>query len=576
MKKLTFILMALVAGFGVMNAATIDEQAAQLKASVANRAAAIHETLPSGYQQLGDSKIYYSIANHYSVITGTNPTIDILGEIDGKYYSSTYNDAGYLPAFSVNGGDAEYLDCVDGNTIDGVHATASIVQAGDVAARIVFTLTNTNNQMVTVDAGVYGDVMIGSNDNAPISKLAKEDGTVYGLKMKYSTAEGAPLLCALFGEGVTGVDPADTYWFGSFAYNYYAYEVIGAYRTATNWMVENGNYDSGMGWCWKNRTIEPGESIELSFLISVGEIEFEEPIVPGEDVFTYNVEAYDIDAWNDLTVAHPAHIWGYYEHPYGQNGYIEYQVDATRGWTRIADPLISGEEYDLPFDMMFDPDLATVHTLQLRFTDGMDNYTDLEGLSWRDVRSLEVAGLDDRVYSGHTEFYNVTVDGVPEALISKDVPGTYTYTVHGHYVLNTIGVNEVEYTLDKGMPQVTVVVPEDVEFDNNAHGATVTVVAGGEATVTYVNAATGEILTEAPVQTGVYVVIVEVAENDYYYGMEPTIYGQFEIYTTETAVNELTVAGEDNGAWYTIDGRRVSAPTERGLYIHNGKKYIVK
>ena len=329
MKKLTFILMALVAGFGAMNAATIDEQAAQLKAGVANRSADIHETLPAGYQQLGDSKIYYSISNHYSVITGTNPTIDILGEIDGYYYSSTYNDAGYLPAFSVNGGEAEYLDCVDGSTIDGVEATASIIQSGDVAARIVFTLTNTNSQSVVVDAGVYADVMIGSNDQAPISKLTKEDGTVYGLKMKYSTAEGAPLLCALFGEGITGVDPADDYWFGSFAYNHDEEEIIGNYSSRTTyWMQENGSYDSGMGWCWKTRAIEPGESIELSFLISVGEIEFEEPIVPGEDVFTYDVEAYNIDAWNDLTVAHPAHICGYYEHPYGQNGYIEYQVDA--------------------------------------------------------------------------------------------------------------------------------------------------------------------------------------------------------------------------------------------------------
>ena len=33
----------------------------------------------------------------------------------------------------------------------------------------------------------------------------------------------------------------------------------------------------------------------------------------------------------------------------------------------------------------------------------------------------------------------------------------------------------------------------------------------------------------------------------------------------------------DNGAWYTIDGRRLNAePTAKGVYIHNGQKMIIK
>ena len=37
--------------------------------------------------------------------------------------------------------------------------------------------------------------------------------------------------------------------------------------------------------------------------------------------------------------------------------------------------------------------------------------------------------------------------------------------------------------------------------------------------------------------------------------------------------SQLTI---DNGAWYTIDGRKVTAPTKKGIYIQNGKKVVVK
>jgi hypothetical protein len=111
----------------------------------------------------------------------------------------------------------------------------------------------------------------------------------------------------------------------------------------------------------------------------------------------------------------------------------------------------------------------------------------------------------------------------------------------------------------------------------DASTATVVVITG-DATpiITYLNTETGEYLTEAPTEVGVYTVIVEMPETAFYYGMPPTPYGTFEIYRKVTGVNELTVNSKDNGAWYTIDGRRVAAPTERGIYIHNGKKYIVK
>ena len=32
----------------------------------------------------------------------------------------------------------------------------------------------------------------------------------------------------------------------------------------------------------------------------------------------------------------------------------------------------------------------------------------------------------------------------------------------------------------------------------------------------------------------------------------------------------------DNDQWYTMSGQRIDKPTKKGLYIHNGKKVIIK
>ena len=292
--------------------------------------------------------------------------------------------------------------------------------------------------------------------------------------------------------------------------------------------------------------------------------------------FLFNVEAVNFDGWNDLNVAHPVHIWGYYEHPYGQNGYIEYQVDDAWEWTRIDNELISGDEYNFSFDMYFVPDMTETHTLNLRFTDGLGNYTDLNGLTWTDVRSYDVSGIEDRVYNGQPQQFSVTVNGETSTYVGETNPGTYTYTIEGVYEENTIGVNNVEYTISKGQAQIEVIIPEDVEYDGEAHGATVNVIAGdGDVTVTYVNAATGEESNEVPSAVGVYIVVVAVADGEYYNGIEATSYGQFEIYDQVTGIHEINVDQKGNNEWYTIDGRRVLAPTAPGLYIHNGKKCIV-
>ena len=579
MKKLTFLLVALVACAFAFQASA--QQKAPMRSSV-------YDYLPDGYVQVGETSIYYDIDYRNAVGPGYQYGISILGEIDGLYYSCTYGGgssnpgSGFIAAFKVNDNSAVYLDALHGTTNNGVTMTARVDAQGSVAARIVYSLTNNNSEPVTVSAGVWGDIMIGDNDQAPLSRLTNENGVTYGIKMRQRDSENSPLLCMLFGSGITGVESVDDYWFGHYYTNYTANAIAGNYSAGSSYMEENGTYDSGLGFCWKGKTIAPGETLELSTLISVGEIEFDEPDDPiGQDIFTYQVEALNIgEDWNNLNVEHPAHIWGHYEHPYGQEAYIEYRVDGGE-WIRIATPLTSGEDYDLPFMMEFNSDITDLHTLELRFTLGMGNYTDLDGLEWEDVRSIDLSvAPGEHVYNGEPQIFNVTVGGVIDYTLGENGEyinaGEYPWGIYGVYEMNTIGVNEVILFVDKAASAVTVDPLEDVEWDGNPHGANVTVTAGdGELTVTYIKVGTDIVLTEAPTEEGVYMVVVNVAGTNNYYGYENS-YGPYEIYGTTTGVEELTINTEDNGAWYTIDGRRVVAPAQPGLYIHNGKKYIVK
>jgi len=598
-----------------------------------------YTSIPSYYHRLGDdSHMYYNIREDGRRLAGPEyqHAVSIIGEISGRYFSSTYGNtnyddgygSGFLAAIQVSKGDtnydAKYVNSLIVDEVEGAGVTVetSVEGHGDNAARIIYTLTNNSEADVTVQFGVYGDIMIGNDDNAILTRMM-HDEEAYGMKLK-GKSQGSlfnpitPIMSVLFGEGVTGVTPADKYWFGFFSSNWHANEIVGNYSdniystgTATYdqtyaryYMQEATNtsnsYDSGMGFCWNNRPIPAGESIELSFVIAIGEVDFEEPIPDpedpeGQDIFTYNVEVENIgdeninDPWNDLTVAHPARIYGQYEHPYGQNGYIEYRVDgATRAWTgewtRIETPLISGDPngYDLPFDMFFNPDEAELHTLELRFTDGLGNYTELDGLEWEDIRTISLT-VDPQVqaYDGTPKIFVVTVGGVIDYTLGEDGeytnPGDYSQSIWGQFDMNTIGINTVEFTVTKGQAVVDVQSPGNVEYDGNPHGATVTLITGDtEPIVTYYMVdedGNQHEIEGVPTLEGVYVVEVVVPESEFYFGTEASA-GPYMIFRP-TGVEELTIGSEDNGAWYTIDGRRIVAPTERGIYIHNGKKYIV-
>ena len=43
-----------------------------------------------------------------------------------------------------------------------------------------------------------------------------------------------------------------------------------------------------------------------------------------------------------------------------------------------------------------------------------------------------------------------------------------------------------------------------------------------------------------------------------------------------TKITNTNITNITNGDWYTIDGRKVNAPSKKGIYIMNGKKVVVK
>jgi hypothetical protein len=54
-------------------------------------------------------------------------------------------------------------------------------------------------------------------------------------------------------------------------------------------------------------------------------------------------------------------------------------------------------------------------------------------------------------------------------------------------------------------------------------------------------------------------------------------YYGFEENTTAINEHELHESHELSGAWYSLDGRKLSGkPSAKGIYVRNGRKFIIK
>lgn len=366
----------------------------------------VSSSVPSGYTRVGNTMLYYR---------QLSSSIDIQGCYNNRYYGSTYSNNGYKVAMQVNNGSAQSVNCLQGTTTQGVTFFASIEQQGELA-RICYNVTNNNEEDVIVSLGTHADVMIGNNDRAPISKRIDTAGNSYGVTMK--DGNGAQL-CVLFGSGLAGVTSVSDYWFGYYYTNNSSYEMVGNYSEGDYYMRENGSYDSGMGWCWKNRTIPAGETVVFSYLIGVGEVNLE----PNS---SFEVTPDDPEGWNDLSRPHKLTLEGLYESPAGLDGMIEYAVEDSEEWLQLTEMMPSGSTFSDTLVAMFDA-TREKHIIRFRTRDNVGNTTLLPSIEYIDVSFHEYSGIIDKTYTGDSIYQEVSCVDVEDLQIST---GRYSNNVN--------------------------------------------------------------------------------------------------------------------------------------------------
>lgn len=429
-KKLIFVVLSLMV---VQLHLLAQNQARTAQKAIAK---AVHYDVPSGYQQLGSTDLYYTVKtggiDAGSVRIGS---IDLIGKFGNQYYSSTYSDNGYVVAMHVDGHSAIFADCQKGTTVDGVVFSASIEPQGEMA-KIVYTLTNTNDSVnKIVSVGAYDDAYVGNTINASISKKKDLLDNVYGISL--SDRAGAQL-CVIFGSGLVGVTGVDDYWFGSYSTNTTAEQMAGIYSSGgdSNYMVENGVYDCGIGWCWKNRVVKAGTSITLSYLIAIGDVNLE----PNS---SFEVTPDDPEGWNDLSRPHRLSLEGEYESPAGQNGKIEYAVEDSEEWTALTDELESGSSFTATLVAVFNPELP-VHTIRFRTVDAVGNTSMLTPITYKDVSFHEIRGIEDKTYNWGDSIMQTSItcdlmsdqyeitnykNNVNAGIASFNIEGVFPYTI---------------------------------------------------------------------------------------------------------------------------------------------------
>lgn len=362
--------------------------------------------VPSGYTQVGNTMLYY-----YQ----SSASIDVQGCYNKQYYGSTYSNNGYRVAMQVNNGTPSQVDCLNGSTISGVSFSASIEPQGELA-RVCYSVTNTNQKDVIVSLGTHADVMIGNNDRAPISRRIDTTGNTYGVTMK--DGNGAQL-CVLFGSGLAGVTSVSDYWFGYYYLNHEPYYMVGNYSSGEDYMQENGSYDSGMGWCWKNKTIPASSTVVFSYLIGIGEVNLE----PNS---SFEVTPDDPEGWNDLSRPHKLALEGTYESPAGLDGMIEYAVEDSEEWHQLTEMIPSGSTFCDSLVVTFDA-TREKHVIRFRTRDNVGNTTLLPSIEYLDVSFHEYSGIVDKIYTGDSIFQDVACVDVEGMKVST---GKYSGNVN--------------------------------------------------------------------------------------------------------------------------------------------------
>ena len=352
---------------------------AQEKKTSHNSVRSVFRQPPSSYVRVGNTKLF-------AYLNGSS--YDILGEWQNAYYGATFGNNGYRVALKVDDNYAYQVSCSDSSVYDGIAFQMAVEQQSEFA-RVVFTVKNVTEVEKRVSLGIHGDIMIGNNDRAPIVRLVDDLGRDYGISML--DGQGAQL-CALFGASLNGVTAVDDYWFGYYYQNNDPENMVGQYYQGANWMQENGSYDSGMGFCWKNRQVAAGETLTFSYLIGVGEVNLK----PNS---SFGVTPENPDEWNDLSLPHRLNLEGTYDSPLGVDGKIEYSVENDSSWLPLTDTLSSGSQFKSEIIVRFDP-AQPIHMIHFRTIDNVGNTNHLTPVVYMDVNNFTVSGIQSKVFTG--------------------------------------------------------------------------------------------------------------------------------------------------------------------------------
>ena len=185
------------------------------------------------------------------------------GPDDKTPFQTTYSNAGYQTAISVNdGGDEDSKVRVHytgdatpvGNSLTAQNKL-EIVYGGRYV-KITYTVKNNGSTTQNFKIGSSADVMIGSNDYAEVK------GVFSGEKCTGLSMDGSPKNNYKF--QLVAPD-CDTLWYGFFKY---AYDYMFKNRENKKTGYKG---DSGMAWSW-NGTVAPGQTWSRYVLIGAGEL----------------------------------------------------------------------------------------------------------------------------------------------------------------------------------------------------------------------------------------------------------------------------------------------------------------
>lgn len=182
-------------------------------------------------------------------------SFNIMGLDGSKDYQTTFRNAGYRTAASVDGGRLQ--DNAGSLLAPGLKLNVQLANEGENFIKVTYTLSNTGAKAHTVKLGSHADVMIDRNDRAPI--YATETG---GNRLSMSGASVNNYAFKLI------ADSCSTIWYG-----FYRNRAENCFTNMTNRGPDNiYRGDSGLAYAW-NISISPGGTWTSYVLIGTGNLD---------------------------------------------------------------------------------------------------------------------------------------------------------------------------------------------------------------------------------------------------------------------------------------------------------------